>query len=308
MPSESKLTIGTRGSKLAMWQTEHVSEILKGAGIDVDIVEIKTTGDLNQSQSLHAIGTSGLFTRALDSALLNGSIDLAVHSCKDIPSQTPEGLSLTCILKRENPRDVLVALSPEVDFDNFGGQFVLGTSSLRRQAFLRHYVPHFEVKDIRGNLDTRLGKLKSGEYDGLILAYAGVKRMGYEQYIIRKLNASSFTPAPGQGAVAVMTRSDFSLNDRLRSVLNHEVSEIAILSERAFLRTLEGGCQVPIFALASILDGRVNLQGGVASVDGKVLIRDEVNGSAADPETLGVELAELIIQKGAREVLDGNAV
>lgn len=297
--------IGTRGSKLALWQAEHVKGRLEAEGIEAELVLYKTTGDIQQTQALYQIGQRGLFTKALDDALLRGEVDLAVHSCKDIPTVLPEGLVLTALLKREDPRDVLLARSPEVDLDNLTRTFTVGTGSLRRQALLRHYAPHFEPKVIRGNVDTRVAKLDSGDYDALVLAYAGVKRMGFTDLIVRKLNATTFTPAVGQGAVCVMTHAESPWRGRLRDILNHPATETAVRAERRFLNRLEGGCHTAIFALGTLIGDTLSLSGGLAAEDGSVLHRATVDGPADDPEALGSDLADIMFNQGARKILNG---
>lgn len=299
------IRIGTRGSQLALWQAHHVQSLLEGAGYDTEIVLYKTTGDIQQGKPLHTIGERGLFTKALDEGLLKGEIDLAVHSSKDMPSRAPEGLAIAAFLKREDPRDVLLAIDPEVDLDNFNRRLVIGTGSLRRQALLGHYAGHCEVKPIRGNVDTRVKKLEAGEYDGIVLAYAGVKRMGMTHLIRRKLNVNTFTPAVGQGAVAVAMQTDHPLRSRLHELLDHGPTSGALRAERAFLYRLEGGCHTPAFALATTVEGRLSIQGGVASLDGSVVLRDHCEGPVDQAEQIGVQLAELLLLQGATDILNG---
>lgn len=299
------LKIGTRGSKLALWQANKVKDLLAAGGIRAELVLIKTTGDVQQIKPLHQIGQQGLFTKALDDALLNGEIDLAVHSSKDMPSSVPEGLELVAFLQREDPRDVLLAVDPDVDLDNFSRKLVLGTSSLRRQAFVKHYLPNCELKLIRGNVDTRVEKMKKGEYDGILLAYAGVKRMGLTDLVRRKLNVNTFTPAVGQGAIAVAGRAGDPQTESVRTLLNHRETEQAVVAERAFMRGLQGGCQTPMFALATVMGETLSMQAGVASVDGSVLMREEVEGHADEGEALGGQLAETLINQGATDILNG---
>lgn len=300
-----KIRIATRGSKLALWQTHHVRDVLVSRGQDVDLVTLKTTGDLQTDRPLHQLGAQGLFTKALDDAMLQEEADIAVHSAKDIPTNLPEGIELYAILEREDPRDVLLAINEDVDMDNFTRDFVVGTSSLRRQALLAHYSPHFHPKDVRGNLDTRIAKLEAGEYDALLLAYAGVKRMGYTHLIRRKLNVSTFTPAVGQGAIAITGRSGFAGREAVRSYFNHPETEAAVLSERAFLRLMEGGCHSAIFGLGTVVADNLVLQGGIASKDGKVILREQVEGPASEAERLGESLAKIIINSGGHQILHG---
>lgn len=298
-----KMKIGTRGSKLALWQAKKVQEELGKAGVEAELKIYKTTGDLNQVQALDKIGDKGLFTKALDEGLLRKEIDLAVHSSKDIPTVFDPALELVATLSREDPRDVLLALTPEVDLDNFSRKLVIGTSSLRRRAFLGRYAPHCEVKLIRGNVDTRIEKMKRGDYDGIILAYAGVKRMGMTQYVVRKLNATTFVPAVGQGAVGIITRKDDEPVQQVLQRLNHLPTFQAVLCERAYLRKMEGGCHVPIFGLATVIADRISLNGGVASLDGKEMISDEINGQADQAEALGEQLAQIVINNGGRKLI-----
>ena len=210
-------------------------------------------------------------------------------------------------LKREDPRDVLIAENPEVDLDNFNQRMVIGTSSLRRGAFLRYYSPHCEVKSIRGNVDTRVEKMRSGAYDGIILAYAGVKRMGMAHLIRRKLRVHTFTPAVGQGAIGVTVRAgDTATLNQVRPILLHEGTGHALVAERAYLRRMQGGCQTPIFALATVQADTISMQGGVATVNGSQILRDEVEGHVAEAAELGLELAEKLISMGASEILNGK--
>ena len=298
--------IGTRGSKLALWQAHRVRDLLEGEGFSVELKLYKTTGDIRTDKALHNLGERGLFTKALDDALLNHEVDIAVHSSKDVPSVIPDDLELIAFMKREDPRDVLVAVDEAVDLDNLSKPMVVGTSSLRRQSQLNHYVPHCEVKVIRGNVDTRVSKLESGEYDALILAYAGVKRMGYQSLVRRKLNVNTFTPAVGQGAIGIMAVRGRSDLEGVRSVLNHRVTEIAVLAERSFLRTLQGGCHTPIFALATVTGDSLSLQGGMGAVDGSVILRENIEGHAAQAEELGEHLANtLLSNNAATEILNG---
>lgn len=297
--------IGTRGSKLALWQAHKVKEILEGAGLVVEMTLYKTTGDIRTDKALHDLGERGLFTKVLDEALLKGEIDIAVHSSKDVPSQLPEGLELIAFMKREDPRDVLVATDEAVDLDNLNSPIVIGTSSLRRQSLLKHYAPHCEVKLIRGNVDTRVSKLEGEGYDALILAYAGVKRMGYLDLVRRKLNVNTFTPAVGQGAIGIMGRIGGAGLEQVREALNHNETEMAISAERAFLRKLEGGCHTPIFALATVMGDTLSLQGGLGAIDGSVIMRESIDGHTSMAEALGNRLAESLLSKGATEILNG---
>ncbi|HEX2900009.1 MAG TPA: hydroxymethylbilane synthase [Bacteroidia bacterium] len=300
------LKIGTRGSKLALWQAHHVKDVLEAAGITVELVLYTTTGDLQQAQPLHEIGDKGLFTQALDDAMLRGEIDIAVHSAKDLPTQLPDGIVLSAIGKREDPRDVLLSPGEEFDLDNVARGMTIGTSSLRRRALLMHYLPHVTVVPMRGNVDTRVSKMLAGDCNGILLAYAGVKRMGLTHLITRKLNVSTFTPAVGQGAIGITMPVGHPATEVLRDLFNHAETEVAVLAERAFLRTLEGGCQSAIFALGTVVGQTLSFIGGVAARDGSQVLREAADCNILDAEDTGKRLAELLIQKGARTILHGK--
>lgn len=301
-----RIRLGTRQSKLALWQAHFVQHALENAGHSVELVYFKTTGDIRLETDLHVIGEKGLFTKALDDALLNQEIDIAVHSAKDVPGEFPEGLEICAVTQREDPRDVLLALDETCDLDNLNRQLVVGTSSQRRKAFLRQHAPHCEIKMVRGNLDTRVRKLVAGEFDALILAYAGVKRLGYEQYIIRKLNISFMTPAVGQGALIVMSRKSDPFGAEVRAILNHLATERCVQAERAYLHEMQGGCSTPVFALATEVAGSIELIAGVAAPTGEHLIRETMTGSATEPIALGRQVASKIIQAGGKKLIYGN--
>ncbi len=288
-----RFKIGTRGSKLALWQANRVASLLTEAGYETELVIIRTEGDANQTASLAKIGGQGVFTKALDEALLAGEIDLAVHSAKDMPSQLVEGLEIAACLKREDPRDVLLAINPEMKLDNFSRTWVVGTGSVRRAALMRHYYPHIEIKPIRGNVDTRLAKLKANEYDGILLALAGVRRMGFEAHVRHTLNAALFTPAAGQGIVAIVCRTDFTGQAALQQSLDHEISHTALTCERAFLRALQGGCSVPAFGLATLIGDQISIQAGIA-LDHE-LIRLEADAPLEQAQALGKQVGEQVL-------------
>ncbi len=283
--------IGTRNSKLALWQTHLVRDLLIEAGFTCEVKHIKTEGDLNRTDALYKVGTSGLFTKAIDRAMIARDIDIAVHSAKDIPTIIPEDLDIIAYLKREDPREVLLAGDPEIQLENFSKNWVIGTSSLRRRALLKHYFSHVSVKDIRGNIDTRIQKLKDGQYDGIMLAYAGVKRMGYEAHITQKFKLHAIVPAIGQGAIAITAHKGYEHLQSVRSALNHQITEIAIQCERAFLRKMDGGCHTPIFGLATVTKDKITLVGGIASLDGSVLIKETKDAFISDHRKLGEEMA-----------------
>lgn len=303
MPSELK--IGTRGSQLALFQANWVKDRLVQAHPDlrVTLIKIKTTGDKIQDAPLAKIGGKGLFVKEIEEALLKKRTDLAVHSIKDVPTEFPEGLHLSVITKREDPRDVLISKDGKPLKDLPKGAKI-GTSSLRRQAQLLHFRSDFELIPLRGNLDTRLKKLKSMNLDAIVLALAGVKRLGFDEKITEIIPPEVSLPAIGQGALGIETRmADQEVESRIR-LLNDRDSSIAINAERAFLKKLEGGCQVPIAAFARIVDTTLHIDGLVGTIDGKRLIRHHVEGPIERAESLGVELAEILLGEGAKEILD----
>jgi hydroxymethylbilane synthase len=303
MPSELK--IGTRGSQLALFQANWVKDRLVQAHPDlrVTLIKIKTTGDKIQDAPLAKIGGKGLFVKEIEEALLKKRTDLAVHSIKDVPTEFPEGLHLSVITKREDPRDVLISKDGKPLKDLPKGAKI-GTSSLRRQAQLLHFRSDFELIPLRGNLDTRLKKLKSMNLDAIVLALAGVKRLGFDEKITEIIPPEVSLPAIGQGALGIETRmADQEVESQIR-LLNDRDSSIAINAERAFLKKLEGGCQVPIAAFARIVDTTLHIDGLVGTIDGKRLIRHHVEGPIERAESLGVELAEILLDEGAKEILD----
>jgi len=281
---------------LALWQAHSVQEILARAEINATCQIIHTTGDLQQQKALHQLGTVGIFTKALDQALLEGRIQLAVHSAKDMPASLHEELELLACLKREDPRDALLAAKPEVSLENVTQNWVVGTSSLRRTAFLKYYLPHIVVKNIRGNIDTRLEKMMNGDYDAILLACAGVKRMGLEKYIVQKLNVNTFTPAVAQGAIAVVCRKDLPRKEALRKALNHIPTELAVSCERQFLHTVAGGCSIPVFGLATVTGNTIGLTAGIADTNGKLLLRTYQEGPLQEALKVG-RLAGEDVQK-----------
>jgi len=303
MPSELK--IGTRGSQLALFQANWVKDQLVQAHPDlkVTLIKIKTTGDKIQDAPLAKIGGKGLFVKEIEEVLLQKRIDLAVHSIKDVPTEFPKGLHLSVITKREDPRDVLISKDGKPLKDLPQGAKI-GTSSLRRQAQLLHFRSDFELIPLRGNLDTRLKKLKTMNLDAIVLALAGVKRLGFEEEITEIIPPEVSLPAIGQGALGIETRmADKEVEGQIR-FLNDQGSSIAVSAERAFLNKLEGGCQVPIAAFARIVGATLQIDGLVGTIDGKRLIRHRVEGPIEKAEPFGVELAEILLGKGAKEILD----
>ena len=299
-----QIRIGTRGSALALWQAEWVkSEIEKRyPGMTVTLTKIKTTGDKILDVPLAKVGGKGLFVKEIEEAMLANEIDIAVHSMKDVPTFFPDGLHLACITKREDPRDALLSRN-KVMFKDLPKGANVGTSSLRRQAQLMNVRPDFVIHQLRGNVDTRLRKLKEGQFDAIILAAAGVKRLGLAENVTEYIDPGISLPAIGQGALGIECRvDDRELND-LIAFFNHADSRTCVTGERALLRRLEGGCQVPIACYGQMMDGKLHLTGLVGSVDGKRIIKDSIEGAPDKAEKLGVTLAEKLLTQGADVIL-----
>ena len=299
-----QIRIGTRGSALALWQAEWVkSEIEKRyPGMTVTLTKIKTTGDKILDVPLAKVGGKGLFVKEIEEAMLANEIDIAVHSMKDVPTFFPDGLHLACITKREDPRDALLSRN-KVKFKDLPKGANVGTSSLRRQAQIMNVRPDFVIHQLRGNVDTRLRKLKEGQFDAIILAAAGVKRLGLAENVTEYIDPGISLPAIGQGALGIECRvDDRELND-LIAFFNHADSRTCVTGERALLRRLEGGCQVPIACYGQLMDGKLHLTGLVGSVDGKRIIKDSIEGAPDKAEKLGVSLAEKLLTQGADVIL-----
>ncbi len=267
---------------------------------------MSTQGDKILDVALAKIGDKGLFTKELEVGMLNQEIDFAVHSLKDLPTNLPEGLTLAAITERENPADALVVHEKHKNkqIDTLPAGAVIGTSSLRRLAQLRHLFPHFTFKDVRGNLNTRMAKLDAGEYDALILATAGLQRLGMGDRVHQILPKEVSLHAVGQGALGIECRADDTELISLLKAIEHPETRDRCLAERAFLRILEGGCQVPIGVNTEINGDNLTLTGIVASVDGQKLVKDTITGTASNPEALGAELAQILRQQGAQEILE----
>ncbi len=302
---KKQLRIGTRGSQLALWQANWVKETLvrRNPDLDVEIVKIKTTGDKILDVPLAKVGGKGLFVKEIETALLDNSVDLAVHSMKDVPTLLPDGLKIVAISEREDPRDVIISKEGRTLAQLQEGARI-GTSSLRRQAQLAGYRPDLVMEPLRGNINTRLKKLRDGQYDAIVLAYAGVKRLGWEGEVTQVLDTDIMLPAIGQGALGIEARGDDPVTLERILFLNHSETSLCVRAERAFLHRLEGGCQVPIAAYATTDNGTVTLTGLVAGVDGEKLIRMEVRSDEASAEEAGLELAEQILDSGGREILE----
>lgn len=299
-----KLVIASRESALAMWQAHHIQQRLQTLYPDmqVEILGMTTTGDQILDTPLATIGGKGLFVKELEQALADGRADLAVHSMKDVPMHLPEGFSLAAIGEREDPRDAFVS-NLYKSLEELPAGSIVGTSSLRRQSQLKARFPHLEVASLRGNVHTRLRKLDEGQYSAIILAAAGLKRLGLEDRIAGFIAAEHSIPAVGQGALGIEINTAREDLLAVLAPLNHEDTAACVLAERALSRALAGSCQVPIGAYAQKQGNELHVVGFVASVDGKQMVRDEVRGSADKPESLGLELADRLIAQGAQPIL-----
>jgi len=294
------LRLGTRKSKLALWQANFVKEKLEALGCKVEIVPITTTGDKILDAPLAKIGGKGLFVKEIENALLAGEIDLAVHSLKDVPITIPKGLTLSAITEREEPYDVLISRNGE-KLEELPSGAVVGTSSLRRQVQIKRRRRDLKVEILRGNVDTRLRKLKEGLYDAIVLAYAGVKRMGLSGEISQVLE--DFIPAVGQGSLAIETRVEDEKVINFVKVLNHEESWLRAVCERAFLRELQGGCQVPMGAYAWIEGDRIKIKGFISDLEGERFLEGYEEGSLQEAEEVGKRLAQRLLREGGEEIL-----
>jgi hydroxymethylbilane synthase len=308
---KTRLIIGSRGSRLALWQAEWVRSSLTRLHprTTVEIEIIKTSGDIQKDAPLSIIGGKGLFTKEIEEALLDGRIDLAVHSLKDLPTVLPEGLAIAAITEREDARDALV-LRNDIQLNtpsirNLPEEMIVGTSSPRRLAQLKHLRPGLTIKELRGNVDTRLRKLDAGNYDAVILASAGLRRLGFNERISAAIATEDMLPAVSQGALGLETRAGDDETKGLLASLDHAPTRLACTAERSLLRALGGGCQLPIAAHAVVTSERLRLEGLTASVSGDVVIREALEGTAADAATLGELLAARLIERGADSLLAG---
>jgi len=298
-----KLKIVTRSSKLALWQTYFVEKKLQEAGFETQIVGIETKGDKILDRSLSKIGSKGVFTEELEEKLRSGEVHLAVHSAKDLPSALPEDLEIVAFTEREQVNDVLVSFKKGISLQD---KILIGTSSTRRIATLKHYYPHIRTTEMRGNLQTRLQKLENGACDAIILAYAGIHRLGYDNLICQYLPTDIFTPAAGQGSIAIEIAKnlDTDTKQKLKEVLNHRETAICLHVERAFLHTLQGGCSVPVFVLASLENNFLSIRGGIISLDGSRLLMRELKVSVQEYEQAGHKLAKEILEAGGELMLE----
>ncbi len=301
---KKKIRLGTRGSQLALWQANFIKESLeKLYNVEIEIVKIKTKGDKILDVALAKVGGKGLFVKELEDALLDGKIDFAVHSMKDVPVELPSGLHIAAITKREDPRDVFISKKYNSLTDLPDGALV-GTSSLRRQCQILALRPDLKVEVLRGNVETRIRKMKEGVYDAVILAYAGVKRLNLLEYVKEIIPETISLPAIGQGALGVECRVDNKEVNNLLKSINDEETSYCIKAERAFLRVLQGGCQVPIGAYAKVDHRKLIIKGLVGSLNGNKIIKETVSGDVEDCEALGQKLAYVILNKGGKEILE----
>ena len=305
------LRIGTRGSSLALWQANHIAGLLaERHGIETELVRIRTAGDRLQSASVAqvnaAIGSEssskGIFIKELEEALLAGAIDLAVHSMKDVPTEIPAGLAFAAITRREDPRDCLISREGAT-LETLAAGATVGTSSLRRQAQLRHHRPDIQALDLRGNVDTRLQKLDAGKFDAVVLAVAGVNRLGLSGRITQILNEDVMLPAVGQGALGIETRANDAETSRVAVSLDDAETRACITAERALLHELQGGCQVPLGASAHLVAGEIRIEAAVFSADGAEFVRRDARGAQADPAAVGKLLGKILLEAGAGRIL-----
>ncbi|MBN2644392.1 MAG: hydroxymethylbilane synthase [Desulfuromonadaceae bacterium] len=298
--------IGTRRSKLALWQAYYVEELLHKAGMETRIVEIDTRGDQVLDVSIAKIGSKGVFTEELEDQLRSGEIDIAVHSAKDMQSELPQGFEIIAFTEREQVHDVVVSRDKNLRLGDTGRPLTIGSSSVRRRAMLKAYYPHLNVIEMRGNLQTRIAKMDAGQCDAILLAYAGVNRMGYNELIVENLPLEQFIPPVGQGSVAVesATALEPQKRDIIRQAVNHPDTEYRLLAERAFLKTLKGGCSIPAFCMAQLEgDSELSVTGGMISLDGQQIIKNTLTGPRSDAESLGHRMAELTLQQGGAAIL-----
>jgi hydroxymethylbilane synthase len=297
------IRIGTRGSKLALWQAEYVASLIKPSGYTTEIVTIETKGDKVLDVAIAKIGSKGVFTEELEAKLLDGTIDIAVHSAKDLSSDLPEELELIAFTERELVNDVLVSTNKNINLKT--DKIKIGTSSTRRVAFLNHFFPSTETVSIRGNLQTRIKKMEEGECDALLLAYAGVHRLGYDHLIVEKIETSYFVPAVGQGSIAIECHKKlaFEKKEILQRWVNHVETEDCIRTERAFLKTMNGGCSIPTFGYAQFEGSLITLKAGIISLDGQQVVKTKRSSTIAESKELGKRVALEVLQNGGDKIL-----
>ena len=298
------IRIGTRNSKLALWQADLISNELNRAGVETELVPMETKGDKIQNVSIAKIGSKGVFTEELESKLLSGEVDIAVHSAKDLQSDLGPKFQIIAFTERELANDVLVSHKPELELVD-DPDLTIGTSSTRRIAMLKRYYPKVQIVDMRGNLQTRISKMAEGRCDAMILAYAGIHRMNQDSLIREKLDITKFTPAVGQGTIAVEATT--SLNPKktalVRQFINHEPTESTLIAERTFLKVLEGGCSIPVYGNASLASSNIEMTGGIISLDGTKEVRISERMPESKPEILGEVIADKLLSQGGAEIL-----
>jgi hydroxymethylbilane synthase len=297
----ARLRIGSRGSQLALWQAHHISALLRECGHEVELEIIKTTGDKITDVALSKVGTKGMFTKEIEEALAEGRIDLAVHSLKDLPTELSQGFEIAAVTTRENPRDVFCSRK-YASIEDLPRAARVGTSSLRRQAQLKAVRPDLDIHPLRGNVDTRLRKLEAGEYDAIILAAAGLNRLGKTQLVRQVIPAEVMCPAAGQGALGIEIRAGDSMTRQHLAFLDDAAARATTTCERALLNRLGGGCQVPIGAFAEVRDGRLHLEAIVADPDGSKILRESRDGS--DPVPLGESVGDILLRRGGDAILE----
>jgi hydroxymethylbilane synthase len=297
------IRIGTRGSKLALWQAEHIAALIKPSGYRTELVPIETRGDKILDVSIAKIGSKGVFTEEIEAKLLDNSIDIAVHSAKDLSSDIPDELEIIAFTEREQVNDVVVSVDKSKNLQTPGLR--VGTSATRRVAFLKHYYPHAEAVSIRGNLQTRFAKLQAGECDALLLAYAGVHRMGFDEHIIEKIETSYFVPAVGQGSIAIECHKKLAFDKKqiIERWVNHPETEDCVRTERAFLKTLQGGCSIPAFGYAHYEGNLITLKAGIISLDGQRVIKTKQSGTPMENKELGERVAREVLENGGEQIL-----
>ena len=298
------IRIGTRNSKLALWQADLISNELNRAGVETELVPMETKGDKIQNVSIAKIGSKGVFTEELESKLLSGEVDIAVHSAKDMQSDLGPKFQIIAFTERELANDVLVSHKPELELVD-DPDLTIGTSSTRRIAMLKRYYPKVQIVDMRGNLQTRISKMAEGRCDAMILAYAGIHRMNQDSLIREKLDLTKFTPAVGQGTIAVEAAT--SLNPKktalVRQLINHEPTESTLIAERTFLKVLEGGCSIPVYGNASLASSNIEMTGGIISLDGAKEVRISERMPESKPEILGEVIADKLLSQGGAKIL-----
>lgn len=302
--TDRTIRIGTRGSVLALWQANSAAEKLQAVGFKTEIVVFSTKGDQILDKSLDKLGSKGVFTEELEIALRNGEVEIAVHSAKDVQSTIPDDLELLAFMEREKVNDVLLSLNPDFKLER-DSKAVIGTSSTRRKALLKQYYPNVTTVESRGNLQTRLRKLEEQGMDALMLAYAGVHRVGFDDLVVYTFPELTFVPAAGQGSVNIECARNLEpeLKKVLKEALDHPDTHICLLAERAFLRTMEGGCSIPSFTLARLTESGMTITGGIVSLDGQTLLQETLEGPTADAEKMGEQLANIILGQGGDKIL-----